>query len=97
MTEVANIDDSALVAGPLNAYDEAVPAFAERLRQVREEKGLSLAEAGDRAGMTRQNWHQYESGRRTNPSLSVMSVMARALGVSLQKLLADVDPVYPED
>lgn len=73
------------------SYAEDVPSFAECVRRHREAQGLTLAEAGERAGMTRQTWHQYESGRRANPTLAVMRAMALALEVSLQDLVANVD------
>lgn len=74
------------------AYGAAVVAFGDKLRQLREARGLSLAQAGERAGMQRQAWHAYESGRRVNPALGTIYAMARALEVSASELIEDVDP-----
>lgn len=73
-------------------YDDAVLArFGERLRELRERAGLSLSEAGEAAGLQRQHWSAYETGKRPNPTLAVMGAMARALDVELAELLAGVD------
>ncbi len=75
----------------ISVYDAAVARFGERLRTLRQRAGLSLAQAGERAGIARTHWHNYESGERSNPTLAVMGAMARALDVELSELLAGVD------
>lgn len=65
--------------------------FGERVKAIREGKGLTPAEAGDQSRLGRANWLHYESGRRPNPTLDVMKAMAGALGVPLSELLEDVD------
>ena len=65
--------------------------LGERMRQIREAKGLSQAECADAAGITRQSWWHYESGHRPNPELSKLFTIARGLDVPLAELLAGVD------
>jgi transcriptional regulator with XRE-family HTH domain len=73
------------------AYDVTMARFGARLRELRERSGLSLAEAGSRAGIARTMWHDYESGRRGNPTLARMKAMAAALDVTLLELLESVN------
>ena len=44
--------------------DSDVRRLGEALAALRRERGLSQAEAGQRAGMTSQGWGLYESGKR---------------------------------
>ncbi|MEQ9325625.1 MAG: helix-turn-helix transcriptional regulator [Polyangiaceae bacterium] len=73
-----------------------VPTFGDRLRDLRESRGLSIGEASGRCGMNRSTWHHYESGKRPNPTLAVVAAMARALEVEPHELLDGVDE-YPGD
>lgn len=73
------------------AYPAGVPAFGERLRELRAATGMTLPDAAERAGMHKQTWSAFENGRRANPTLEVMRAMARALDVELAELLTDVD------
>jgi DNA-binding XRE family transcriptional regulator len=67
--------------------------LAERIRQIREAKGLSQSECAETAGLTRHVWHDHESARerRANPKLSTVFALARGLGVTPSELLAGVD------
>lgn len=44
--------------------DSDARRLGEALARLRRERGLSQAEAGERAGMTSQGWGLYESGKR---------------------------------
>lgn len=79
------------------SYDADVPTFGERLKVLRLEAGLSLAEAGERAGMTRSSWHDLESGHRKNPTLRTAAAVARALNMSMLELLEGVDVELDDD
>jgi len=57
--------------------DSSILALGEALAGLRRERGLSQAEAGQRAGMTSQGWGLYESGRR--PGLFRPDVQRRLL------------------
>lgn len=45
--------------------DSDARRLGEALARLRRERGLSQAEAGERAGMTSQGWGLYESGKRS--------------------------------
>lgn len=73
------------------SYDADVQ-FGERVREARQAAGLSIAEAGRRAGISRSSWHDLESGHRgNNPTLSTVAAVAQALGLSMLELLEGVD------
>jgi transcriptional regulator with XRE-family HTH domain len=58
--------------------------FATRLRAIRTELGLTLAELSDRAGMHLQSIAKLESGQR-EPSWATVQALARALGVDIRE------------
>ncbi len=61
-------------------------SFAEVLREVRQEKGLSQEELADRAGLHRTYISQVERGLKS-PSLRSLEEIAQALGVPASALL----------
>jgi transcriptional regulator with XRE-family HTH domain len=65
-----------------------------RLRELREQAGLSLAEAGRRAGMAASTVSRLESGAR-RLTLAHLPPLARALGVSVDALLAPPERADP--
>lgn len=71
----------------LNIDDELVSAVAARCRDLREQRGLSLQEAGDRAGYTKSHMWEFEQGRAVNPTIRMLLGLARAYGVSMHYLL----------
>jgi transcriptional regulator with XRE-family HTH domain len=62
-----------------------VPGFGARLRQAREQRGLSQEALGRRIGCTRQQIYQYEQGQYST-SFASACALADALGVSLDTL-----------
>ena len=62
--------------------------FADRLRSLRQQSGLSVAELAERAGLQRTHVHQLESGVRASPQLHTLQKLARALGKDGAKLLS---------
>ncbi len=58
----------------------------EKIARAREAKGLSLRDAAKRLGISRQCWHQWESGYRT-PTLKTAHRIADALDTSLSEML----------
>ncbi len=86
---------TALALDTSPTYNGPVAALGERIRELRQSKGLTLRVAGQRSGMTASNWSGLEQGRRPNPTLSVLFAVAAALDVSLVELLEGVEP--PED
>jgi transcriptional regulator with XRE-family HTH domain len=58
----------------------------ERMRQLREEKGLSQAQAAVRAGMDPGTWNRLERGKG-NPNIRTLERVADSLGVEVADLL----------
>lgn len=61
--------------------------FHEKLRKLREARGLTQAELAERAGLHRVYLTQVEGGVKTNPSLDTLQRLAKALGVPVRELL----------
>lgn len=61
--------------------------FAERLRELRMAAGLSRAELGRRAGLTRGNVSKLERGLQV-PRRPTLERLAQGLGVSVEELVA---------
>lgn len=61
--------------------------LAANLRQLREARGLTQAQAAKLAGIPRPTWTTLESGS-ANPTVSVLVRAAEALHISLEELLA---------
>lgn len=62
--------------------------IANRLRQARHDRGLTLAEVAEDAGLSLGYLSRLESGAR-RPSVGSMVVLAGVLGLGLSELLAD--------
>ena len=60
--------------------------FGERLKQIREQCGLSLRELAERSGVPYETIYRCERGTHHEPRVSVAAHLARALGVSLDVL-----------
>jgi transcriptional regulator with XRE-family HTH domain len=71
--------------------DDVSTTLAENLKRLREESGLSQQALADRSGVPRPTVAHLESGA-ANPTLAVVTKLARALGVSLDGL---VEPRLP--
>ena len=59
--------------------------MTNRVRVVREARGMSAAELARRAGISRSHLYLIEQGR-TEPTVSVVLGLCRALGVSFDDL-----------
>jgi transcriptional regulator with XRE-family HTH domain len=57
------------------------------LKTTREAKGLTQLELAKRAKVTNVYLSQLEQGRKKNPSLAVLTRIAKALGVPVTELL----------
>lgn len=69
--------------------DETVTVrVARRVRLLREERGWTTPELGRRAGLGRATVFRVENGER-EPAASTLEALAKALGVSVNALLAD--------
>jgi transcriptional regulator with XRE-family HTH domain len=59
--------------------------FGLRIREIRNQQGLSQLELAERSGLNRSYVSGIEQGKR-NVSLEVMEKLARALGVEIKDL-----------
>ena len=62
----------------------------ERIKTLREQRGLSQSEASKLAGISVQQWNNVESGRvggKKGVALATLDKMAKALGVKARDLL----------
>lgn len=80
--------------------DEVIVAeIAKRCADLRLLRGLSLQEAGDRAGFTKSHMWEFEQGRSRNPTIKYLLGLARAYGVSLDYIIggsSTAPPIDPE-
>ena len=65
--------------------------FAETLKRIRRERGLSQDELAEKIGTSKQVISRYESGQRI-PKISVAVQIAKALGVTLEELNGQAVP-----
>lgn len=62
--------------------------FAERLRTLREKKGLSIKELADKTGISDRTLYSWESAE-FSPSIEQLPLIAESLGVKISKLLPE--------
>lgn len=69
-----------------------------RMKQLREEQGLSQEDLAERVGTAQSTISQLEQGAR-NPSYRTLRSLADALGISVSYLLgeAEVEKLEPEE
>lgn len=65
--------------------------FAERLRTLRESKGMSQTELAKEIGVNREQVNRWENGalHNKNPTLNTMQSLAAGLGVKVKDLVDD--------
>jgi transcriptional regulator with XRE-family HTH domain len=61
-------------------------AMAKRLRQFRNERGLSQRSLAEKAGISREYLARLETGRQ-DPTLSTLEKLAKALRVKVARLI----------
>jgi XRE family transcriptional regulator of biofilm formation len=66
--------------------------IGQRVKKLRAQRGWSVAELSERAGVTDRIIRYYESGERRNPSLASLQALAAAFEVPVADLLADPEP-----
>jgi transcriptional regulator with XRE-family HTH domain len=68
-------------------YERRKPeSLATKLRERREELGLSKVEAARRAGISRTTWHELEEGMRDGAHVGTLRQIAAALEMPADKL-----------
>ena len=60
--------------------------YSNHIKQIRLEKGMSLIELADITGISPGYICHLEKGSRTNPSISIMEKIAKALGKSIAEI-----------
>jgi len=70
--------------------DEVLKIFAERIRELRNERGLGLREAASQIGLSHSAVSRYENCLRT-PDIVVINLFADFYGVSGDYLLGRTD------
>ena len=68
--------------------------FGRRLRKAREAKGWSTEKLAGESGISFGSVYAYENGKR-EPKVTQALAVARALGVSLDDLMAGIDEPSP--
>ena len=63
--------------------------FAKRLRQAREEKGMSMEELAKSVGLTKGSIWKYEQELSKSPKVSVSKKLAEKLDVSWEWLIGE--------
>ena len=67
-------------------------ALGDRLKFIREQKGLSQNELSRRSGVRQALISELESGKKEDTTGHALRSMARVLGVSVDYLLATFEP-----
>ena len=63
--------------------------FGRRLRRLRERAGLTVAQLSARSGVPRTSLHGVEAGTREGLSTESSARIARALGITIDRLVGD--------
>lgn len=61
--------------------------FGERLRDIRDRQGMTLAQVAAKTGVSEATVQRYESGEIKNPPQDRISALAKALGVTEAMLM----------
>ncbi len=76
----------------VNAYnDQFVGGLADNLRRERKQAGLTQRALAERAGVTELTIIKIESAQERNPKLRTVRRIARALGVSYDRIIPPPD------
>jgi transcriptional regulator with XRE-family HTH domain len=67
-------------------FDQALSGVGPRLRSLRQERGMTLAELAAETGISTSTLSRLESGER-RPALELLLPLARAYGVTLDELV----------
>lgn len=63
--------------------------IGEKIKQLRNEKNLSISELADRAGVAKSYLSSIERNIQSNPSIQFMEKISQVLGVSVNELLRE--------
>ena len=62
----------------------------KKIRSLREDEGLTVAELGEAAGVSRTMMTYYEQGKR-QPQIEALAFIAKRLGVTMEDLVIDTE------
>ncbi|WP_066175953.1 helix-turn-helix domain-containing protein [Bacillus marinisedimentorum] len=63
--------------------------IGERVKRYRKERGLSLTELADRAGVAKSYLSSIERNIQSNPSIQFLEKISSVLGINVETLLLD--------
>lgn len=70
-----------------------ITGLGARLRKYRMRKGLSLQKLADLVGASKAHIYELETNRSTNPSLMLLTALARELDVTIKDLVGESSEV----
>ena len=70
--------------------------LGERIRQEREQRGMSQAELARRIGVSKNTMNMIEESKIADPRFSRVLAIARQLGMSLDALVRGAAPPTPD-
>jgi transcriptional regulator with XRE-family HTH domain len=73
----------------------ATPTFGQRLRMIRERRGLTQADLAAQVGRSRQTICHFETGRSSDIRNSDLHKLAEVLGCRVRDLFAPIDAPIP--
>ena len=75
-----------------NQSNQLIP---DRLRAIREKRGMTMAEAARRLNLSKIGYSRYEYGDRA-PSFQTVSLIAQCFGTSVDYLVGNTDNMLPD-
>ena len=72
-------------------------SLATNVRELREEMGMNQAALARKSNITQATISRIESGRVTQPKISQLRKLAKALDTTIDRLIADVPEVLLDD
>lgn len=64
-------------------------ALPDRLKELREKKKMSLQDVADKVGASKAHIWDLERGRSRNPTIELVTSLAKCFGVSVAELLGE--------
>lgn len=65
--------------------------FGEKLKQIRESKGLGVNQLALKSGVNASQISRFENGKRKDPQMDTVKKLAKALDVSISELSGNGD------
>ncbi|MEW9671177.1 helix-turn-helix domain-containing protein [Ammoniphilus sp. 3BR4] len=69
--------------------------IGKRIQRLRQDKGLSLSELAERAGVAKSYLSTIERDIQSNPSIQFLEKISAVLGVSVNAFLHDEEDIEP--